>query len=115
MTPDQRQMTWWGWGEPTEPVGLSAEGERVIRSELGLADGARSEPPALEDVRIGEPALPSRALEGLQAALGDEHVQLDRLSRVRRAAGRNYPDLLRLRSGEASGESSSTKMISRLG
>src|SRR5438105_6799571 len=96
-------MTWWGWGEPAEPVGLSAEGERVIRSELALADGARSEPPALEDVRIGEPALPRRALDGLQAALGDEHVRLDRLSRVRRAAGRNYPDLLRLRSGDASG------------
>ena len=102
MTAEQPQMTWWGWGEPVEPVELSGEGERLIRSELGLADGARSEPPALEDVRIGEPGLPSRALDALQAAVGGEHVQLDRLSRIRRAAGRNYPDLLRLRSGDAS-------------
>jgi alkyldihydroxyacetonephosphate synthase len=39
----------------------------------------------------------------LAAAVGADHVRLDTESRVRRAAGRNYPDIFRLRSGDASG------------
>jgi alkyldihydroxyacetonephosphate synthase len=94
-------MRWWGWGDPPTEIALSRAGEAMIRAELGLPDAPPSGPPRLEDVRIEEPRLAGSAVAALRAAVGDEHVQSDRLSRVRRAAGRGYPDLLRLRSGDA--------------
>jgi alkyldihydroxyacetonephosphate synthase len=95
-------MRWWGWGEPPAPVRLSPAGEELIRSELGLPDAPPLVPPSIDEVRVPDPALPAGAEDALRAAVGDENVQLDRLSRVRRAAGRSYPDLFRLRSGDAS-------------
>jgi len=95
-------MRWWGWGEPPAPVELSRAGEALIRSELGLPDAPPQVPPALDDVRVSEPALPAGAEDALRDAVGADNVQLDRVARVRRAAGRSYPDLFRLRSGDAS-------------
>jgi alkyldihydroxyacetonephosphate synthase len=95
-------MRWWGWGEPPEPISLSRAGEAMIRAELELPDAPPQEAPALDDVRLGESRLSDAAADGLRAAVGPEHVLTDRLSRVRRAAGRGYPDLLRLRRGDAS-------------
>jgi alkyldihydroxyacetonephosphate synthase len=95
-------MRWWGWGEPPEPVAPSPAGEAMIRAELGLPDAPPQEPPAIEDVRLPEPRLSEAAADALRAAVGPEHVQTDRLSRIRRAAGRSYPDLFRLRRGDAS-------------
>jgi alkyldihydroxyacetonephosphate synthase len=102
MSADGATMSWWGWGDPAEPVELPAEGEQLLRSELGLAEAPPTSPPALEEVRIAEPTLSAGALDALREAVGAEHVLADRLSRVRRAAGRSYPDLFRLRSGDAS-------------
>jgi alkyldihydroxyacetonephosphate synthase len=91
-------MTWFGWGEPADPVHLPPQAEEMLRSELG-ADG-RTPPVALEDVRLPDAApLP----EALAEAVGPANVMTDRLARVRHAAGRSYPDLLRLRSGDGSG------------
>jgi alkyldihydroxyacetonephosphate synthase len=95
-------MRWWGWGEPPEPISLSRAGEEMIRGELGLPEAPAQEPPALEDVRLPDSRLSDAAAEALRSAVGPEHVQTDRLSRIRRAAGRGYPDLLRLRQGDAS-------------
>lgn len=94
-------MRWWGWGEPPEPISLSQEGEAMIRAELGLPDAPPQDPPAIEDVRLPDSRLSDAAAEALRTAVGPEHVQTDRLSRVRRAAGRGYPDLLRLWKGDA--------------
>jgi alkyldihydroxyacetonephosphate synthase len=87
------QMRWWGWAEPDAPVEVSEAGEAMLRSELGLGD-ERTPPVALEDVRLPDP----RPLPELGA-----EVRQDRETRVRHAAGRSYPDLLRLRSGDGSG------------
>jgi alkyldihydroxyacetonephosphate synthase len=75
---------WWGWGSepPPFPDALSH-----------LA--ARPAPPvALEDVRLPESRLPD-AVRAL--------ARLDREERVLHAAGKNYPDLVRMRSGDRSG------------
>jgi alkyldihydroxyacetonephosphate synthase len=92
-------MRWWGWGEPDHPVGVSDAGAALLREELGLADGPESPPPRLEDLTLDPPALPGDTDAALRAAVGDQNVQTDDLTRVRRAAGRSYPDLVRLRAG----------------
>ena len=102
MIGGEAPMRWWGWGEPPAPVHISREGEAMIRAELELSDAPAQEPPAVEDVRLPESGLSDAAAEALRAAVGAEHVLTDRVSRIRRAAGRGYPDLLRLRQGDAS-------------
>jgi alkyldihydroxyacetonephosphate synthase len=86
-------MRWWGWAEPEAPIEISEAGEALLRSELGLGD-ERTPAVALEDVRLPDP----RPLPELGA-----EVRQDRETRVRHAAGRSYPDLVRLRSGDGSG------------
>ena len=96
-------MRWWGWGEDGHDVTLPPAAEELLRGELGLDPAARSEPVALDDVRLPEPALPSGLRERLAGAAGDpESVRDDREARVGHSAGRSYPDLVRLRSGDAS-------------
>ena len=97
------EMLWYGWGEPAEPLRLPGVAEEMLRSELG-ADGAPTPPVALEEVRLPEgPGLPAATAERLAHAVGASHVLTDRVSLVRHAAGRSYPDLVRLRSGDGSG------------
>ena len=102
MRDDGRQMRWWGWGDPQEPVTLSDDGAAFLRSELELGEAfphkTRVE---LQDVWMREPALPDAVVRAIRAAVGDEHVRSDREARVRHAAGRSYPDLVRLRAGYA--------------
>jgi alkyldihydroxyacetonephosphate synthase len=99
---DGRQMRWWGWGDPPEPVTLSEEGAAFLRSELGLdEDFPRVNRVELEDVWMREPALPEAATRAIRAVVWDENLRTDREARVRHAAGRSYPDLVRLRAGYA--------------
>jgi alkyldihydroxyacetonephosphate synthase len=96
-------MRWFGWGaEGSSTAELPAGAEPLLRDELGIP--ARHTPPvALEDVRLPEPVLESGARERLAAIVGEENLLSDRLTRVSRAAGRSYPDLVRLRCGDGSG------------
>ena len=49
------QMRWWGWAEPEAPIEVSAAGEELLRSELGLGRD-RFDPVPLDEVRLPEPA-----------------------------------------------------------
>ena len=98
-------MRWWGWGEDerarAQPL---PEGARaLLASELGVEAGEPAPPVALNEVRLPDPRLPGALAERLRAIVGSEHVLDDRETRVKHAAGRGYPDLVRLRSGDASG------------
>jgi alkyldihydroxyacetonephosphate synthase len=93
------RMRWWGWGVDGHDAPLPAAAAALLRDELG-AGGARVTPVALAHVELAEPALAPTARAQLAAAVGGEqHVRDDRLTRVTHAAGRSYPDLLRLRAG----------------
>jgi alkyldihydroxyacetonephosphate synthase len=93
-------MRWWGWGDPHHRTELPPAALAALRAELGAPD--RTVPPmSLEDVSMGEPALKARALARLRDAVGEEWVRQDRLSRVTHAAGKGYPDLVRIRAGAA--------------
>jgi alkyldihydroxyacetonephosphate synthase len=96
-------MRWWGWGEDERAPGLPEGAEELLAEQFGVQGGRISTPVALEDVVLPEPALHELALQRLQVAVGEEHVLDDREARVRHAAGRSYPDLVRLRAGDASG------------
>src|SRR5207248_6181844 len=88
-------MRWWGWGEPPHPVSLSEAGLNMLRSELGVPDRTRR-PIALERVELPEAAPIPEALARFGAVSDHE-------ARVTHAAGRSYPDLVRLRWGDGSG------------
>jgi alkyldihydroxyacetonephosphate synthase len=96
-------MRWWGWGEDGHAVPLPAAAEELLRDELGADPAARRQPVPLEQVTLPEPALPEGARDRLAAAAGGaELVRDDRETRIRHAVGRSYPDLVRIRSGDAS-------------
>jgi alkyldihydroxyacetonephosphate synthase len=89
---------WWGWGEAGRRAALGA-GAREMLTEL-LGPPRRSAPVALEEVPLADPApLPG----SIQQVVGADHVLTGREDRIRRAAGKSYADLLRLRSGEIEG------------
>jgi alkyldihydroxyacetonephosphate synthase len=98
----RREMKWWGWGDPDHIPHLPDHAVAFLRAEVGIADRLHA-PMALEDVRLGEPALPEDARKRLAAAVGEEHVRDDRHTRVVHAAGKSYPDLVRQRAGLCEG------------
>ena len=93
-------MRWWGWGEDGHDVALPDAATALLQSAFGVEDGARRRPPALEAVRLPGTRLPGAVRERLAAIVGAEHARDDHETRVVHAAGRSYPDLVRLRSGE---------------
>jgi len=96
------QMRWWGWGQPSHPPGLPAHVLDFLRESVGLA--ARPRPPvALEGVLLEPSALSDETLAQLRQLLGEEGVRSDHRERVIHAAGKGYPDLVRLRAGEPEG------------
>ncbi len=91
-------MRWWGWGDARHQGGLPPAAVPLLQAEIGLGDGRRV---AFDQVRVGPAALPAGVRDDLVRAVGADGVLDDRLSRIERAAGRSYPDLLRLRAGDA--------------
>jgi alkyldihydroxyacetonephosphate synthase len=95
-------MRWWGWGDPAHPPGLGGHTLSFLADAVGIADRPRP-PVALEHVRLAPPALEPAALEALRALAPRGGVRDDHVARVEHAAGRGYPDLVRLRAGEPEG------------
>ena len=94
---------WWGWGRTEDAVEVPEHALELLREELGLATEALRRPVALESVHLPEPALGAAGRQAMEAIVGAENVREDRASRVTHAAGRSYPDLVRLRSGRPEG------------
>jgi alkyldihydroxyacetonephosphate synthase len=95
-------MRWWGWGEDGHAVPLPPAVEALLRDELGADSAARRPPVAFEQVSLPDARLPDAVRERLAAAVGAEQVRDDREARIGHAVGRSYPDLVRIRSGDAS-------------
>jgi alkyldihydroxyacetonephosphate synthase len=96
------QMRWWGWGQPGHPPTLGAAALDYLRESIGLAPRPRP-PVALQSVRLPHSRLSETALDGLRAILGSDGVSTEHHARVLHAAGKGYPDLVRLRAGAPEG------------
>ena len=82
-----------GWGDPARRPGLPPHAVAFLEEAVGCPRPTPPQgPPALTPS-----ALPRAAADALRAAVGDGHVREDDDARLRRAAGRSYLDLLRLR------------------
>ena len=95
-------MRWWGWGEDGHAVALPPAAEVMLRDWVGTDPAARRLPVSLDEVSLPDSRLAPAARERLVAAVGAEHVRDAREERIAHAVGRSYPDLVRIRSGDAS-------------
>ncbi|MFD2092678.1 FAD-binding oxidoreductase [Blastococcus deserti] len=104
----QPELTIQGWG-PTSPAHADADlssslpkaARRHLARELGWSP--RATPPVpVADIRVAPSRLSEQARVRLQVLLGEQNVRTDRESRLRRAGGKSYLDLLRRREGDAS-------------
>lgn len=102
MAESPPRMRWWGWGDPAQPPGLPAHALAFLQEGVGVASRPRP-PVALSRVRIEPSALGEDSLSALGEIVGREHVRCDHEERVFHAAGKGYPDLVRLRAGEPLG------------
>jgi alkyldihydroxyacetonephosphate synthase len=93
-------MKWWGWGDPARQTELPEPALARLRELLG-APARRADPVPLEAVSLSESRLGKRERATLVDAVGEEWLQDGRQVRVCHAAGKGYPDLIRMRSGEA--------------
>ncbi len=100
--PKTPAMRWWGWGEPGRPPALGAAALAFLREHVGVAD-ALSVPVALSAVRLEPSALSEDAAHALREVVGQEGVRVEHGERVLHAAGKGYPDLVRLRAGMPEG------------
>ena len=113
--PEQPELTIQGWGPHPTGASTDAAGDRAPDLEAVIPKAARrhlakelgwtprSTPPVpVAEIRLAPSRLPETARLALIELLGEENVRTDRESRLLRAGGKSYLDLLRRRAGDAS-------------
>ena len=101
LPPDPR-MRWWGWGVDRDAMQLPESAQALIGSWLGVKQPAAPRVD-LDAIDLAAPRLEAGVRSRIEAIVGDAAVRDDQLARVGHAAGRSYPDLIRLRGGRVSG------------
>ena len=96
-------MRWWGWGRDEDAIELPPAAAGLLHGELGLRGDERGARVELSAVAVPPSRLGDDARGSLIAAVGADAVADGHEVRVAHAAGRSYPDLVRLRAGDASG------------
>jgi alkyldihydroxyacetonephosphate synthase len=94
-------MRWWGWGIDRDATSLPDKARDMLRQAFSVEEEA-SPPVELDQVDLPDPALPAQARAELASAVGEDAMRDDRVARVSHALGKSYPDLVRIRSGDAS-------------
>jgi alkyldihydroxyacetonephosphate synthase len=91
-------MRWWGWGVDRDAMQLPESAQALIEGGLGVKE-APAPRVELDAISLPAPRLDPGLRDRLAGAVGPDAVRDDQLARVAHAAGRSYPDLVRLRSG----------------
>jgi alkyldihydroxyacetonephosphate synthase len=99
---DPPTMRWWGWGDPDHAPALPPHALGFLAETVEIAHDPRP-PVALAHVHLSPPAAGEARLEALRAIVGEENVRDGHSERVVHAAGKGYPDLVRIRAGEPEG------------
>ena len=100
--PQPAEMRWWGWGDPAQPPALGTRALAYLREHVGISDRPRP-PVALARVGLPPSRLGEAELDRLRAIVGSEGVSAEHPIRVLHAAGKGYPDLVRMRAGTPDG------------
>lgn len=100
MDNTQPRMRWWGWGEDGHDGPVKPGAQAILTEVCGWPDGVDNPPVGLEDVRLPGAELPAAVRGRFESVVGVDQVRDDKATRVSHAAGRSYPDLVRLRSGD---------------
>ena len=95
-------MRWWGWGSPDRASVLPGHVVDLLRQEVGISE-RRRDPVDLADVSLPASRLGAAARSRLEQTLGANGLRDDHEARVLHAAGKGYPDLFRLRTGNPEG------------
>lgn len=107
MSEVSERTRWWGWGGESGRATLSERAASLLVEELELAPrdagSLSARRPALDEVRLPESVLSGSLRARLESAVGERGLRTDALARVARAGGKSYPDLVRLRGGDAAG------------
>jgi alkyldihydroxyacetonephosphate synthase len=96
-------MRWWGWGRDEDAIDLPPAAAELLRGELGLTGDERGTRVELGAVAVPPSRLGAGARSALGAIVGADAISDAHDVRVAHAAGRSYPDLVRLRAGDARG------------
>jgi alkyldihydroxyacetonephosphate synthase len=94
-------LAWSGWGDPAEVPELPDQVLDLLAQGLGIRRPG-SQAVTMDAVALPEPRLGAVVGDALAVVVGSDHVLADNESRVRHTRGKSTPDLLRLRTGEAS-------------
>jgi alkyldihydroxyacetonephosphate synthase len=95
MTIARPEMSWRGWGDPTQAAPLPEPLRRLLHEALGVREGHSR--PAVRHVRLAPARLDRRVALELAGIVGADGVHADDESRLRHARGRSTSDLLVLR------------------
>jgi alkyldihydroxyacetonephosphate synthase len=95
-------MRWWGWGADGHAPSLPPHALRFLADTLDITP-CPSPPVALSRVELAASSIPPQTLSQLCAIVGEGAVRDDHSERVLHAAGKGYPDLVRLRAGAPDG------------
>jgi alkyldihydroxyacetonephosphate synthase len=93
-------MRWDGWGERPDGGHFPEAGLALLTAELGLS-GRRTPSVPFDEVGLPHSRLPDAARDALVGVVREPFVDQSREARIRHCAGRSYPDLIRLRDGDA--------------
>jgi alkyldihydroxyacetonephosphate synthase len=92
-------MRWWGWGVDRDAMQLPASARAFIEDGLGVKE-APAPRVALGAIQVPASRLEAGVRSRIESIVGEAGVRDDHLARVGHSAGRSYPDLIRLRSGQ---------------
>lgn len=97
------RSVWYGWGDPSRAKPVPAAAWAMLKTELGIIKRPDSTSPVpLDDVALATSRLTTAQLDSLRTIVGDDNLSVERADRIKHAGGKGYPDLRRLRDGDAS-------------